>query len=139
MDSYSKTCAGLGAICVGLHSGWLLERRATCSGQLRRLPPIPPPPADLSIPCTGVLPESSTSSSDGSAYIGSVGKGEIYKVAPGTTQAQPFIAPATGGIKQVFGVFADDSSGTLWFAAMNVRRSAGRRTTCIQRAARIWI
>jgi hypothetical protein len=68
----------------------------------------------LSNPGTGLLPESLTSSSDGSVYIGSVGKGQIYKVAPGTTQAQPFIAPATGGIKQVFGVFADDATGTLW-------------------------
>jgi hypothetical protein len=113
MDSYSKTRAALGAVCIGL-------ALAGCSkgdqpAQAQAVPAAaPPPPADLSMPGTGLLPESLTSSSDGSVYIGSVGKGQIYKVAPGAKEAQPFIAPATGGIKQVFGVFADDSTGTLW-------------------------
>jgi hypothetical protein len=39
---------------------------------------------------------------------------QIYKIAPDATMAQPFIAPGTGGIKRVFGVFADDGTGTLW-------------------------
>ncbi len=88
--------------------------------------PTPPPaatarPADANISIAGnaVFPESITSTADGSLYIGSVGKAQIYKVAPESTEAQPFIAPGTGGIKQVFGVFADDSTGTLW-ACSNV-------------------
>lgn len=112
MDSYSKTRAGLGAVCIGL------AFTAGCSkaGKPAQsdVAPAATPAADLSIPGTGVLPESLTSSSDGAVYIGSVGKAQVYKVAPGTTEAQPFIAPGTGGIKQVFGVFADDSAGTLW-------------------------
>src|SRR5262245_8196790 len=119
MDSYSKTRAGLGVICVSL------ALAAGCSkadkpAQADAAPAAaPPPPADLSIPGAGLFPESLTSSSDGTVYIGSVGKAQIYKVAAGTTGAQPFIAPETGGIKQVFGVFADDSTGTLW-ACSNV-------------------
>lgn len=74
----------------------------------------PPPPAEISIPGTGVFPESLTSSANGTLYIGSVGKGEVYKVPAGGATAEPFIAAGTGGIKQVFGVFADDSTGTLW-------------------------
>jgi streptogramin lyase len=113
MDSYSKTRAGLGALCVGL------ALTASCSKTGKPAaadapPAAPPPPADLSIPGTGVFPESLSSSADGSVYIGSVGKAQIYKVAPGGSEAQSFIAPASGGIKQVFGVFVDDSSGTLW-------------------------
>lgn len=72
------------------------------------------PPAEISIPGVGIFPESLTSSSDGSIFIGSVGKSQIYRVAPGAATAEPFIAPGTGGIKQVFGVLADDSTGTLW-------------------------
>jgi sugar lactone lactonase YvrE len=72
------------------------------------------PPSEISIPGTGVFPESLTASQDGSLFIGSVGKGEIYRVAPGASTAEPFISAGTGGIKQVFGVLADDASGTLW-------------------------
>ncbi len=71
-------------------------------------------PAEISIPGTRVFPESITASSDGTLYIGSVGQSQIYRVAPGQGTAEPFIAPGTGGMKQVFGVFADDGSNTLW-------------------------
>jgi sugar lactone lactonase YvrE len=71
-------------------------------------------PAEISIPGTRVLPESLTSSADGSIYIGSVGQGQIYRVAPGEATAEVFVAPGPGGMKQVFGVFADDAAGTLW-------------------------
>src|SRR5262245_9554613 len=77
-------------------------------------PGPPPPPAEISIPGTGVFPESLTSSSDGTIYIGSVGQAQVYKVKAGTATAEPFIAPGTGGLKQAFGVFADDAGGTLW-------------------------
>jgi sugar lactone lactonase YvrE len=105
-------CAALGLAAV---------LAAGCS---RNEPPPPPaveaapvvvaPPSEISIPGTGVFPESLTSASDGTIYIGSVGKAEVYRVAPGAAAAEPFIAPGTGGMKQVFGVFADDASGTLW-------------------------
>lgn len=41
-------------------------------------------------------------------------KAQIYRALPGKSVAEPFIAPGTGGINQVFGVFADDASDTLW-------------------------
>lgn len=71
-------------------------------------------PAEISIPGTGVFPESIAAAADGSLYIGSVGLAQIYRVAPGASTAEPFIAPGTGGMKQIFGVLADDASGTLW-------------------------
>lgn len=79
------------------------------------------PPAEISIPGTGIFPESFTSSKDGTIYIGSVGKAQVYRAAAGTATAEPFIAPDTGGIKQVFGVFADDASGTLWVCSNSVK------------------
>jgi hypothetical protein len=98
---------------------------AACSGaeqppaaQAESAPPSPP--QEISIPGTGIFPESLTAAADGSIYIGSVGKGQVYKVAPGGTVAEPFIAPGTGGIKQVFGVLADGDSGTLWACSNQV-------------------
>jgi hypothetical protein len=71
-------------------------------------------PAELKIPGTGVFPESLTSSRNGTVYIGSAGLGQVYKIAPGKDTAEVFIKPGTGGIHQVFGVFADDKTNTLW-------------------------
>lgn len=77
-------------------------------------PAVVAAPVDISIPGTGVFPESLTSGADGSVYIGSVGLAQIYRVPPGGSTAEVFIAPGTGGMKQIFGVLADDASGTLW-------------------------
>lgn len=100
---------------------------AACSGgsqapqaQAESTPPPATAPAEISIPGTGIFPESLTAAADGSIYIGSVGQAQIYKVAPGAAEATPFIAPGTGGIKQVFGVFADDAGGTLWACSNQV-------------------
>jgi sugar lactone lactonase YvrE len=72
------------------------------------------PPAEISIPGTRVFPESITSRSDGTLYIGSVGQSLIFRVPPGQATAEVFIQPGTGGARQIFGVFADEASGTLW-------------------------
>lgn len=71
-------------------------------------------PAIISIPGEGIFPESLTSAKDGSLYIGSVGKSQVYRVKPGGDTAEVFIAPGTGGVKQTFGVLADDKTNTLW-------------------------
>jgi sugar lactone lactonase YvrE len=71
-------------------------------------------PAEISIPGTGVFPESITSAPDGTLYIGSVGQAQVYRVAPGAATAEVFIAPGTGGMKQIFGVLADSAGSTLW-------------------------
>jgi hypothetical protein len=80
----------------------------------------PSPPAEISIPGTGIFPESLTSSSDGTIFIGSVGKAQVYRAKPGSATAEPFITPGTGGIKQVFGVLAHDATGTLWVCSNQV-------------------
>jgi len=74
-------------------------------------------PAEIRIPGTGVFPESLTSSRDGTVYIGSVGQAQVYRVAPGRDTAEVFIKPGTGGIREVFGVLADDRTNTLWLCS----------------------
>src|SRR3546814_14505393 len=61
----------------------------------------------------GAFPESITSTEDGGLILGSVGGGAIYRVAPGSSKAEPWIVPAAAG-HSVFGVLADESRNTLW-------------------------
>lgn len=83
---------------------------------------LPPPdrsanqaiPEEISIPGERVFPESITSTADGTLYIGSMGQSQIYRVLPGASTAEVFIRPGTGDLRQVFGVLADEASGTLW-------------------------
>jgi hypothetical protein len=72
------------------------------------------PPAEIVIPGTGIFPESLTSSSDGSVIIGSIGTHQIFRAKPGSTTAEPWILPDKDGIASIFGVFADNKSGTLY-------------------------
>ena len=83
------------------------------------------PPAEIRIPGTGVFPESLTSSKDGTVYIGSVGKAQVFRARPGADTAEPFIAPGTGGIRQVFGVYADDGHNTLWVCSNQIGGAPG--------------
>ncbi|MDQ2640795.1 MAG: hypothetical protein M3Y79_09485 [Pseudomonadota bacterium] len=73
-----------------------------------------PTPTWISIPGERVFPESITSTADGTLYIGSVGQAQIYRVPPRAGSAEVFIPPGTGGMQQIFGVLADEASGTLW-------------------------
>ena len=77
-------------------------------------------PSELRIPGTKIFPESLTSARDGTVYIGSVGQAQVYRVLPGKDTAEVFIKPGTGGLREVFGVLADDRTGTLWICS-NVR------------------
>src|SRR6188768_3490356 len=76
--------------------------------------PPPPPPAEIVIPGEGITPESLTSTSDGHVIIGSVGARTIWRAAPAAATAEAWIQPGTDGMQGVFGVFADDSTGTLY-------------------------
>jgi sugar lactone lactonase YvrE len=71
-------------------------------------------PAEIVIPGEGLTTESLTSTLDGTVFVGSMGKAQIFRAQPGATTAEPFIAPKTNGIGAVFGVFADDKANVLW-------------------------
>lgn len=66
------------------------------------------------------FPESVTSTSDGTLYVGSIVDGGILRVAPGAATAEPWIAPAAHGTRSIFGVLADESAGTLWACSNDV-------------------
>lgn len=80
----------------------------------------PQGPADveqLELPGPAYYPENVTASADGTVYVGSVATGEVAKFAPGEVKSTPFI-PA-GALKGVAGVLADDSTGSLFVAAID--------------------
>ena len=61
-----------------------------------------------------VFPESITSTSDGTLFIGSTGNGAVYRSLPKATSAEVWIAPGTSGLQRALGVLADEKSKTLW-------------------------
>jgi len=69
---------------------------------------------EITINDNDVSPENLTSSQDGTLFFGSTAKGTIYRVAPGASQAEPWILASSAGLSNVLGVLADDKSNTLW-------------------------
>jgi sugar lactone lactonase YvrE len=72
------------------------------------------PPAEIVIPGERITPESITSTADGTVIIGSVQARTIWRAAPGSATAEAWIQPGTDGMQGVFGVLADEASGTLY-------------------------
>jgi sugar lactone lactonase YvrE len=61
-----------------------------------------------------VFPESITSTPDGTLIVGSLGHGNVLRIAPGQTAAEEWIKPGTNGLNSVLGVFADEKNKVLW-------------------------
>jgi sugar lactone lactonase YvrE len=77
--------------------------------------------AEITLPGTRVFPESVTSTPDGTLIVGSLGHGNVLRIAPGSTTAEEWIKPGTGGLNQVLGVYADDKGKTLWVCSNNLQ------------------
>jgi sugar lactone lactonase YvrE len=75
---------------------------------------------EITLPGTRVFPESITSTADGSLIVGSLGHGNILRIAPGQTAATEWIKPGTGGLNQVLGVYADEKHAALWVCSNNL-------------------
>lgn len=71
-------------------------------------------PTDITIPEEKPFPESLSSTADGTIYIGSVTKSEIFRAKKGAATAEVWIKPGTNGLQRVLGVLADPRSNTLW-------------------------
>lgn len=56
--------------------------------------------SEITLPGTRVFPESITSTADGSLIVGSLGHGNILRIAPGQDVAKEWIKPGTGGAQQ---------------------------------------
>jgi sugar lactone lactonase YvrE len=79
-----------------------------------------PAVTEITLPGTLVFPESITSTSDGTLIVGSLGHGNVMRIAPGKTTADEWIKPGTGGLNGVLGVYADEKGKTLWVCSNNL-------------------
>jgi sugar lactone lactonase YvrE len=77
---------------------------------------------EITLPGTLVYPESITSTSDGTLIVGSLGHGNVLRIAPGSAEAEEWIKPGTGGLNGVLGVFADEKGKTLWVCSNNLEQ-----------------
>ena len=68
----------------------------------------------IPIPGTKAFPESITSRSDGTLYVGRLGDGGIVRIKPHTHENAIFVQPGALGSRSILGVFADEASNTLW-------------------------
>ncbi|HTM96731.1 MAG TPA: hypothetical protein VL100_13075 [Croceibacterium sp.] len=73
-----------------------------------------PEPRDIAIGGSRVFPESITADAKGNIYVGSI-DGTIYRATTGGDVAPAWIKPdAANGLTSLFGVLADEKSGSLW-------------------------
>ena len=77
---------------------------------------------EITLPGTRVFPESITSTANGTLIVGSLGHGNVSRIAPGKTTAEEWIKPGTGGLNQVLGVYADEKGKTLWVCSNNLEK-----------------
>jgi sugar lactone lactonase YvrE len=78
------------------------------------------PITEIVLPGKGIFPESITSTADGTLIVGSLGHGNVSRIAPGKSAAEEWIKPGTGGLNGVLGVFADEKGKTLWVCSNNL-------------------
>jgi streptogramin lyase len=76
--------------------------------------PATPTLESIPIPGTKAFPESITSTTDGTLYVGRLGDGGIVRVKPRTGESAIFVQPGASGSRSISGVFADEASNTLW-------------------------
>jgi len=75
---------------------------------------------EITLPATRLFPESITSTADGTLILGSLGHGNVMRIAPGKTVAEEWIKAGTGGLNNVLGVYADEKGKTLWVCSNNL-------------------
>lgn len=77
-------------------------------------------PSEIPLPGDRAFPESITSTTDGTLYVGSPATGGVLRVRPGASKAEPWIKPGAYDSRSVFGVLADEKSQTLWVCSNDV-------------------
>jgi sugar lactone lactonase YvrE len=82
---------------------------------------------EITLPGTRVFPESITSTADGTLIVGSLGHGNVMRIAPGKSTAEEWIKPGTGGLNNVLGVYADEKNKELWVCS-NKLENTGEAT-----------
>jgi sugar lactone lactonase YvrE len=79
-----------------------------------------PSVTEITLPGSLVFPESITSTPDGTLIVGSLGHGDVLRIAPGKAEAEEWIKPGTGGMNGVLGVYADEKNKSLWVCSNNL-------------------
>jgi DNA-binding beta-propeller fold protein YncE len=79
------------------------------------------PITEITLPGTRIFPESISSTPDGTLIVGSLGHGNVSRIALGTAQVEEWIKAGTGGLNQVLGVYADPKGKTLWVCSNNLQ------------------
>jgi streptogramin lyase len=74
-------------------------------------------PSIVTLPGNQAYPESVTSTSDGTLYVGGFATGGVLRARPGASQAEPWIKPGAYGSRSTLGVLADEASQTLWICS----------------------
>jgi hypothetical protein len=69
---------------------------------------------DVTVTASMAFPESLTSTADGTIYIGSLSRAEVYRALPGQAEAKTWITKEAGKFSLVLGVLADTPTDTLW-------------------------
>ena len=69
-----------------------------------------------------IFPESLDAGTDGSIYIGSIGKSSVFRATPGAGKATMWIEKNAGKISSITGVVADDANGRLWICSSDMNR-----------------
>lgn len=75
---------------------------------------------EITLPATRIFPESITSTADGTLIVGSLGHGNVLRIAPGKNTAVEWIKPGAGGLNNVLGVYADEKGKMLWVCSNNL-------------------
>lgn len=86
---------------------------AGCAGVGERIDAVAFPEKD-------VFPESITANATGDLFVGSAANGSIYRVGPGEQQARVWVPAAASGIAEMLGVFADETSNTLYACSIGM-------------------
>ena len=82
-------------------------------------------PLSIALPGARAFPESITSTSDGTLFIGRLGEGGIVRANPRTGAVAVFVAPGASGSRSITGVFADDASEILWACSNDLSAFGG--------------
>jgi sugar lactone lactonase YvrE len=88
---------------------------ATFSGTLAQATP-----QAIELPGHRAFPESITSTADGSLYVSNIFEGGVLRVRNG--KVEQWIAPGAFGSRSIYGVLADEKSGTLWLCSNDLTK-----------------
>src|SRR6476646_10755092 len=75
---------------------------------------------EITLPGARVFPESITSTADGTLIVGSLGHGNVLRIAPDKATAEEWIKPGAGGLNGVLGGYADEKGKLLWVCSNNL-------------------